>query len=584
MMKLVFAAAMGLAILFSNTSGYAMGSKRPAIPVGAIAANYKTVTPPEIESCEESSVYSGPKLLVKETGRLNQMLRRAARKADPMYDLHMSAVSFARGLDDLGRAFADLSVTGRKSSKRFRELHQNGALNESRLVAKLKREYLVSQVPQEKYFDASKKALDRAYKVLNVIHNGNSNHRPELGWIAVSGEDDQPYRPVNVPSAKYPQFDLTVKVGQHEVRTRYMIAESLKNYDNQKENINLRSLPKVNLPKLSSNAKVLIYVHGMDSRLEEAGDLAQALKSIATKRGENWTIISMDLPSSGYADKLDHRQISAISRLGTPRFFPPGFNAGGRQRVPVLDFIESFIVSFINDLDKKIDLKDKIEAVIGGSLGGNMTFRLGRRSGLPWLKNVVTWSPASIWDGLADGADIFKQIGVATAWKRAGGDTKNLKEGEDTRKEFFKEAFGGEINIGVINIVPAQPDQWWRKSWKCFRSSRILAEYDRYEIYNRNFRLWHWRLATEQLIYSHQKAPNRKKPRYENNHVRMLLACGTQDDFNFTNICSSTRKTAQKMINTPGRAIFLRKTGHSIHNERPNFFAKEIVKFLNQKK
>jgi pimeloyl-ACP methyl ester carboxylesterase len=269
-----------------------------------------------------------------------------------------------------------------------------------------------------------------------------------------------------------------------------------------------------------------------------------------------------------------------LDEVGRPRHFPPGFDARGRHSVPLLDYNEQFIVEFVNELDKKIGLKDKIQAVIGGSLGGNMTFRLGRRHDLPWLKNVVTWSPASIWDGLADGGDILKQLGVATAWNRAGGDIRALVERDHHRRDFFRDAFGGRIDILLFNVVPAQPDQWWRPSWACFSNAREAAKIEREEIYNRNFRLWHWRLGMEQLVFSQQYAPNRQTPRYMDNHVRMLLACGTKDDFNYTNICSSTHRTAQQMTKTPGTFLLIKDTGHSIHNERPLLFAKEILKFL----
>ena len=34
------------------------------------------------------------------------------------------------------------------------------------------------------------------------------------------------------------------------------------------------------------------------------------------------------------------------------------------------------------------------------------------------------------------------------------------------------------------------------------------------------------------------------------------------------------------MTYTPGHALFLRKTGHSIHNERPNFLARHVADFI----
>src|SRR5260370_427203 len=56
-----------------------------------------------------------------------------------------------------------------------------------------------------------------------------SPERQALGWVAVSGEDDQPYRRVNVPtnSGGFPDFQIGVNVpGFGVVNTRYMIAHA----------------------------------------------------------------------------------------------------------------------------------------------------------------------------------------------------------------------------------------------------------------------------------------------------------------------------------------------------------------------
>ena len=60
--------------------------------------------------------------------------------------------------------------------------------------------------------------------------------------------------------------------------------------------------------------------------------------------------------------------------------------------------------------------------------------------------------------------------------------------------------------------------------------------------------------------------------------TRMLLACGYDDTGG--DLCAHTRDVAGMMTNTPGRAVFLHNTGHSIQNERPNWLARNIVDFL----
>jgi len=62
----------------------------------------------------------------------------------------------------------------------------------------------------------------RQYRLAGYRFSGNN------GWIAVSGEDDTPHRPINVPTAPFPQFDIPVPVtvggNEYTLTTRYMIA------------------------------------------------------------------------------------------------------------------------------------------------------------------------------------------------------------------------------------------------------------------------------------------------------------------------------------------------------------------------
>jgi pimeloyl-ACP methyl ester carboxylesterase len=60
----------------------------------------------------------------------------------------------------------------------------------------------------------------------------------------------------------------------------------------------------------------------------------------------------------------------------------------------------------------------------------------------------------------------------------------------------------------------------------------------------------------------------------------MMLLCGELDNFTGAGICSATQKIASDMKLTPGRAFFLKNTGHSLDNEHPNFVARQIADFL----
>jgi hypothetical protein len=368
--------------------------------------------------------------------------------------------------------------------------------------------------------------------------------RQKLGWIAVSGEDDRPHRPVNVPSTEFQQYDLAVDVKGIRVNTRYMIAE--------RQRLGAlacasptRRVPVDPAPSLAPEAKVILLVHGMDSRLEEALDLTKALHKIAETTRENWTVISMDLPTSGYADNIDHRRISPLGELGEAKFRFHGatdleltdlqvFNARGQHKVPLLDFIEDFILAFVDKLEKSIPgVSTKLKAVVGGSLGGNMAMCIGRRVGAPpWIRNVVPWSPAAIWPSFADGANPADPIAVAIPFMWAGGDPRQLVEEGFMRRLFFH--LGFDWKMGVLGR-PAQAKEWYRKEWDCTPSHGIAARLDRHETYDSNFRLWHWRLGAEQLLFSQQGPPGSiprcqqspsRTPLYCDNTKRMLLLCG----------------------------------------------------------
>src|SRR6185295_4460552 len=188
-----------------------------------------------------------------------------ARAADPVASLCQSAKAFARDDTVLGRAFADLSVTGRKSFTRFRqsppgEGQIHGCTGNTRAIAS---------------------ALDRAYNVANAVRFANSPDRRRLGWIAVSGEDDQPHRPVNVPAAEFPQFDLSVTVPVRgynglparapiTLSTRYMIAYPPPAGLVKPPHDAGRHVPPDPVPALPADAEVILFITGMDSRLEEA--------------------------------------------------------------------------------------------------------------------------------------------------------------------------------------------------------------------------------------------------------------------------------------------------------------------------
>jgi pimeloyl-ACP methyl ester carboxylesterase len=528
-------------------------------------------------------------------GRVRQELRAVAKKKNPISALCQAAQMFTRNKpapnadtpsdSEFGTAFADLSVTGKATFAKFVELHPTAATLRANSECTGAAD------------TALETALDRAYAVASALRlPHNSAARKRLHWIAVSGEDDQPYRPVNVPSTEFPQFNVKVDVPKWgiSVNTRYMIAHR------KPPTFPAAAAPLVDggarrrvagdaLPAIAADAQVLLFIHGMDSRLEEGVDLSEAMQKLPD--GKNWTIISLDLPTSGYADNIDPGRISAASDVSC-------------HNTPVVDFIEDFIVAFVNSVDSQVQgqLKPKIQAVVGGSLGGNMSMRLGRRANTAWVRHVVPWSPAAIWPSMiaqkecaACGCDTGwdetkdRAVNLALRWSgRSGGGERFLPKNEtpELRRELFYGAFDWEGGL-LVEIFAGkghmpQAGCWFSDEWRCKEAVLLAARLDRQETYNANFRAWHWRLGAEQLAFSQQQfSPGTKEPLYLKNTKPMLLFAGYDD------VCASlgehTRKVAEKMVNTPGYARFLRRTGHSLDNEHPGWVAQEIATFLTRK-
>jgi hypothetical protein len=458
-------------------------------------------------------------------GRLNVSLRVTAAAAQPLQSLRLAALRFAVGDAVWGNAYADLAVTGHKSFAIFRHAPPGEPFCQS----------LSGQGPGD-VVNGCRTALDRAYRVANFLRTGERGDTPALkaaktaernalGWIAVSGENDSPHRPVNVPSSDFPQFDLQVNVETPlgpapsvPVHTRYTIAQS-------------------------------------------------------QMAGRNLAVISFDLPTSGYADNPNYTVVSPLLAIGAPKNGNTDFAATGAT--PLLDFIEAFVVRFTDQLDQTVPFKSNIKAVMGGSLGGNMTFRLGRRDNVAWFPEFVVWSPASIWDSLGAGADVVKHQGPLKAWQSA--DHAMNAPGPSDRAAFFR---SWDQPIVPLIIPMAQSDTWTSDYYLCKKSSVAGARLDRQETFDPLFLAWHWRLGAEQLLFSHQNIdPHTNQPLFMSNHKPMLLACGLEDHVPYNDICPATQKTAAQML-APGKAMFLGQTGHSLDNERRSFWAQQLIAFL----
>jgi alpha/beta hydrolase fold len=496
-----------------------------------------------------------------EEGRLIVGLRQVLQdnRTRPVEILAQSALAFLRGDEAMGRALADLAVTGQTVYESFRAEPPH----EASVLAAAERTLHDAGLPQN-----VARALDRAYRVGWTLRGFAD--RSSLGWIAVSGEDDPPHRPVNTPPSRYRQFDLEVAVQGtryargRTVRSRFALARRQADAPppmTVDAGVAGRVPPPELSPVLDAGERLILYIHGHSSQAEEFEDLAPAL----VKQG--FSVLAMDLPCNGYSSMFDHTEIADDQHTDTLVAFP------------ILEFIEQFIVDFVYAFGRSVghDIRNQIAAVIGGSLGGNMGLRLAQRdpSEHPFLANIVSWSAASVWEPFT-GPTL--ETGPNTARARMKKGPPPAAEDSTLRGEYFSQVFDPPIvePINVVLKVYAQPTYWYRDGWEpCKTRHKAGARASRREIYNQFFRRWHWRVALEQLLFSH-----RYQNRYKDIKSRMLLMAGEVDDYAWSHIYDSTKDLAVMAINTPGNRLLLKNTGHSIHNERPRYLAQAIHDFL----
>jgi len=494
--------------------------------------------------------------------RLNDALREVAAAHDPVAALEASAEAFEEHLEngdrvsaERGRALADLSVSGALSHETFVADPPNAS-------------DITTAGPA-----AAAMALDRAYRTLWALR-GPPAHRADarlgLGWVAVSPADDLPARPVNVAATTFAQSDLPVAVDLEDgstltLRARLTIATTAAPPETMVPDVLVGSLPNLDAPILPASGSVMIYIHGHSSRAEESDTLVTELLSAYRERGQELTVISVDLPGSGYTDRVDPGAILAVA--------DPGLG----QDV-LLRFIESFVVSFVDALDAhQPGLVDRIDAVLGGSLGGNLTLRLGERADeLPWVRRAVAWSPVSIdysWTraklvGGGDGGfmDVIKHEAVRRTHHES-------TEAEDrgARARYFVD--------GVMS-VRKQSNYWYRDGWACGENLVSAGLHQLGEVYDSRLRRFHYRLAYEQLVFSHlETSAESGDLRFRSLSVPLLLIAGDQDNA----VPMQTHFFVERLapyLETPGETLFFTQTGHALHAERPHMLATAVVGFV----
>jgi len=481
-------------------------------------------------------------------------LRAVAARREPRVALARSAEAFDEhdrtGDEDTlarARALADLAVTG------------------SRAWAAFSLDAPVAQDVEAAASDASvRRALERAYEVAWALRGPPSHraqHRAGLGWIAVSAEDDPPARPVNVPIGDHPQRDLwpAVALGdgtRRVVRTRALVASTEPIARPEVPERRVGAVPPDGAP-LPADGPVLLHVPGHSSLAEEAAPLMTALIDEARRDGRALTIVTVDLPSAGYAERIDPDEILA---------------AADHADDALLRFHDAFLVGVVEALG----IEDRIAAVIGGSLGGNLALRLGELD-LPWVRRVVAWSPASIdfsWSRArvaGAGDDEFNDL-VKHEAVRLTRDESEHPEAHDSRRDYF---------VGGLTSVSEQAGYWYRDGWACKEAMIHEGLLQLGEIYDPRFRRWHYRVAYEQLVFSHLEVEDDGRRRFERISAPLLLLAGEEDD----SVPMSTWSFAHRLaahLTGPGRSVFLEGTGHAMHSERPRMVGALIWAFLRE--
>ena len=377
---------------------------------------------------------------------------------------------------------------------------------------------------------------------------------------------------MNVPPPPYEQYEVVVPhgVADHRHEVLHRVGRRAAGADGHPAAA--RQLPKdPPAPTVPDDHQVILFLHGHSSGAEEAMGIVPALLQAGLDRGVRYSVLSVDLPNNGYSQEFDHLAFSPRTESTYPK--DPADQT--HINAPVLDFIEDFVVAFVDSLPPSISAK--LVAVIGGSLGGNLTLRLGRRdlSGKSWsIPAIVSWDAASVWPPKV--AHVIEYVAPNSCFDRCGAD-----EVTESRDDFFFQSY---LETHVLGNILPQPEYWYRDGWVGKPFHIAQSKFARFEIYSQFFRQWHWRVAGDQLIYSHidnEIFRDGSTPfRYEKNTVPTLLVAGAYDDYLGTRIYSNTIFLSER-IPVAGRRLLLSTTGHSVHFERPAYFAREIVKFLN---
>jgi pimeloyl-ACP methyl ester carboxylesterase len=146
----------------------------------------------------------------------------------------------------------------------------------------------------------------------------------------------------------------------------------------------------------------------------------------------------------------------------------------------------------------------------------------------------------------------------------------------------MKQVFDDSIVLAKGLKSSTQPEMWYADGWPPKNQFIAVARGVREEVYTDFYRRFCWRIAFEQLVMSFHVTSNDADAQHRAIQEPVLLASGADDNYNWANIYERTRDLANRLEEraVTGGAYLLAATGHSIHDERPKFFAAKLLEFL----
>lgn len=548
------------------------------------------------------------------TGRLAPWLRDAARTRNPMDILSRSVIAaFRPTTDDASaesQALADLAVTGRVSFARFRARPPQ----DETLFDQARNFYgriPLEGVPPEQIRETVRRVLDRAYTVAWALRGSRSQRRAlrqSLGWIALSGEDDPPHAPTNVPATEDHIGELSLRVGlrgqQLTLRGTLMLpttpgADALPDIASRSAPSPTAFTDTLNNRSAADYDELFLFVHGLGSRAEESESFKRKVIEMGAAAERRYAILSVDMPGMGYSSRLNIDELLAQRASGHHGFTLPH---GEGSNFPLLGLYRDTLVEICNSIN------GGVQYVMGGSLGGNMTLWLAAepmfsdldpaRSEPSSVISFLSWSPASIWasyerdrenPGEVAAAEIakpgrhgthhagFTSIGKDQAKKRSQNRMHEL-ENDRRRWEFFDLIQQAEPDLPGTSIrLSFIPKGAW--GYPPTKAGLLLQS----ELYSEQYRRTFWTAAYEQVTFSHQEplTPSRRGP-FQTIQKPLFLASGARDDGDtgVMDIYNPVVEVSDRSPEVPGRRHLMLETDHSISDERPHHLARQIVDFL----